>query len=833
MTQPETTGELERLSEAIDRIRNKDPWRTVTVLTPNHRAALQVRRRLAAHRGSVFNVRWVDGRQVALELEAAGGGSVRQQATRAQQLAAAWLALSREESEDLQRFIDAETMPGALVRAFDTLDSLPASERAMAGQRVAGLYGAYRDILCDFRLPSEIYEAATSALGDGEVPLEGWISYRCEDVSPMQRSLMAALTGHVKAIPSSSFMGMPMCDGYSVHDEMDEIHLATALVQDVAIDLKIAPYDMAVVIPARDPYAKLIASEFQAAGICYNGAAPQTIAETPEGVLTAQSELTATTWRALVDNIRARIETGSGDDLIKRAILDGLDLWSGPQELGATTHPALVRALLNDLLRTPVQSSARFGDGVFVGTPGQMAGLDFRLSIAVGFSAGAYPAPLRSVPFLARNIGSVSPDEQLMAWKRTLARCEHRVLIYARSDRRGEREAFPSPWMAELCDNLCEYGSPLDLVRTYGPRSATAQALAQAMAEGRSSSPGQSLAAAWNADPPPESEWRSETITDLPDKFSPTGIETFLACPRKWFYRYRMLLKEPEEPMKIGFTPADMGTVVHRALRGLFAERSEALRSPDYRWTDSDRSRLSDLLLAAATEVGRGSLTGPQRREIKRWGPKLDRVLAVDQCYRSKDRATPIVFEHELYGEVAGIAIRGVADRIDRLDDDTLVVIDYKTGRAPDTTKKSRDSGDTRKGTRLQGLLYATLAQEPSSGLEGGPFTGARGEYWYLGGSIEKMTVVQTVNDANRAELVGWLELVRDMFAGGMTPMTPARSQNKLCPYCAYRDICPGDREATALCIWDYAQAREPGDALRRFAAMKGLAGGSIPEEEQ
>ena len=77
---------------------------------------------------------------------------------------------------------------------------------------------------------------------------------------------------------------------------------------------------------------------------------------------------------------------------------------------------------------------------------------------------------------------------------------------------------------------------------------------------------------------------------------------------------------------------------------------------------------------------------------------------------------------------MSGIRIHGRADRIDRLADGTLAVIDYKTGKPPSGTM-------VEKGYALQLGLIGLIAREGGfAGVKGEP---VRFEYWSLAKSAK------------------------------------------------------------------------------------------------
>jgi ATP-dependent helicase/nuclease subunit B len=76
--------------------------------------------------------------------------------------------------------------------------------------------------------------------------------------------------------------------------------------------------------------------------------------------------------------------------------------------------------------------------------------------------------------------------------------------------------------------------------------------------------------------------------------------------------------------------------------------------------------------------------THPLMRTL--WSPRLGeaiRWIAGEMTRLIAEGREPIAAEVSGHAEIAGIKLRGKADRIDRLPDGSLAIVDYKTGKAP------------------------------------------------------------------------------------------------------------------------------------------------------
>jgi ATP-dependent helicase/nuclease subunit B len=92
----------------------------------------------------------------------------------------------------------------------------------------------------------------------------------------------------------------------------------------------------------------------------------------------------------------------------------------------------------------------------------------------------------------------------------------------------------------------------------------------------------------------------------------------------------------------------------------------------------------ADALIPRAEALLRSEAVHPLLRAL--WQPRVMEAIRWIAAEVEKDRAEgrlPYKAEAEGGTEIAGILLKGKADRIDRLPDGALAIIDYKTGQAP------------------------------------------------------------------------------------------------------------------------------------------------------
>jgi ATP-dependent helicase/nuclease subunit B len=194
---------------------------------------------------------------------------------------------------------------------------------------------------------------------------------------------------------------------------------------------------------------------------------------------------------------------------------------------------------------------------------------------------------------------------------------------------------------------------------------------------------------------------------DRPREISVTDVDRLKADPYA-FYAKAMLKLRPLDPIDADQSAAWKGTAVHKVLEQWFVE---------------DRCD-PDTLVARARELVEGEAIHPMLRAL--WQPRLmeaiDWIAAQEVELRASGRI-PTAAEKKGSTVLGGIKVEGRADRIDRLAEGSLAIVDYKTGQPPKTKAVSE-------GFALQlGLLGLIAKAGGFDGLSGLP--GAH-EYWSL-----------------------------------------------------------------------------------------------------
>lgn len=196
-------------------------------------------------------------------------------------------------------------------------------------------------------------------------------------------------------------------------------------------------------------------------------------------------------------------------------------------------------------------------------------------------------------------------------------------------------------------------------------------------------------------------------LADRPRQISVTRVDRLNADPFA-FYAQTMLRLSSLDPVDADPGPAWRGSAVHAILEQWVLEDQCA--------PDKLRARAERLLDASAAHPLIRTLWRPRLLEQTQWVAERVRAsLAVGR--------RPIAAEAGGEIEISGVTLSGKVDRVDRLADEGLAIVDYKTGQPPGT-------GAVEAGFAMQLGLLGLLADR-------GAFEDVDGqasvfEYWAL-----------------------------------------------------------------------------------------------------
>jgi RecB family exonuclease len=300
------------------------------------------------------------------------------------------------------------------------------------------------------------------------------------------------------------------------------------------------------------------------------------------------------------------------------------------------------------------------------------------------------------------------------------------------------------------------------------------------------------LAARQSRTPGSDPRFRGFTGVQAAESYAVNAVEQYVACPFKYFATTVLDLEEEKED-EPGLTPLERGRFVHEVLCEFFSTWQAAGHgaiTPDNlplaveRFTQIAESRLATL---PATEralerthlLGSAAASGLAGRafafEMERPVPVVERLL-----------------EHRLVGTFTfssgerrrSLRVRGKADRIDILPDNSIRVIDYKLRRAPNPKRA------------LQLPVYAVASTQALAATRGGDWRlaeagyvafGERQGFVRLGGRQGDTSKLADAMDAGQALFLDAVEAIER----GEFPVRPEEPYR--CRFCPYPSVCRKD----------------------------------------
>lgn len=295
------------------------------------------------------------------------------------------------------------------------------------------------------------------------------------------------------------------------------------------------------------------------------------------------------------------------------------------------------------------------------------------LVILGGLTDGIWPASGDPDPWLNRKMrkdaGLLLPERQigLAAHDYQQAVAAQRVIL-SRSTRDAEAETVPSRWLNRLCNlmaGLPERNGPaaLDAMRARGHKW-----LAQAAALDRPTAAQRGDARLQPAPRPAP----QPPVKARPDRLSLTRIATLIRDPYAIYARYILQL-QPLDPLRAAVDTRDRGIALHEILRQFVQQRPPG----------ETKVAAKQRLLEIATQVLADLTPFPSARLL--WRARLER--AADHFLRQDSKHGGVALLVEEKGSISLtepiFTLFGTPDRIDRLADGRLHLIDYKSGAPP------------------------------------------------------------------------------------------------------------------------------------------------------
>ena len=335
---------------------------------------------------------------------------------------------------------------------------------------------------------------------------------------------------------------------------------------------------------------------------------------------------------------------------------------------GGPLRPADYVALLDSLLQAEEArrpDTARPDIMIWGTLEARVQGAD--LVVLAGLSEGTWPEPPAPDPWLNRDmrarVGLLLPERRigLSAHDFQQAACAPEVVL-SRARRDAEAETVMSRWLNRLTNLLG------GLPGNRGP-----EALAAMRARGDFWLDQARLSAMRVTEARPAHRPAPRPPVDVrPNRLSVTQIEKLVRDPYG-IYAAKVLNLRPLSPRRPEPDGRQRGQALHRILELWLAERHDPA-------TPEARDALLRIAANELASVPWASARMTWLAQVEGW---VDWFL--DGETRRQSDATPLRPEEEGRFDVPGVGVllTGTADRIDRMTDGRLAVIDYKTGRLP------------------------------------------------------------------------------------------------------------------------------------------------------
>jgi probable DNA repair protein len=268
-------------------------------------------------------------------------------------------------------------------------------------------------------------------------------------------------------------------------------------------------------------------------------------------------------------------------------------------------------------------------------------------------------------------------------------------------------------------------------------------------------------------------------------------------CPFKAFATAR-LAAQGWEPAEAGLTAAQRGTLLHAVLHAVWAGPPDGIRSQDQLQDLKDRRSLAGLVRRVLSEKVSTELRQRMpRRYLELEEQRLTRLVTEWLDYETTRIEFEVIkTEVDSTVPIAGLIFGLRLDRIDRLNDNSLLVIDYKSGPV------SPKSWDLPRPDDVQLPLYAGFALEPEEELGGLVFAKVRAGKNEFDGRMgdAKATLLANLSSSSKlvkkkfsAELlIDWRDHIEQLakdFLAGRAEVNP-REYPKTCERCGLQTLC-------------------------------------------
>ena len=322
------------------------------------------------------------------------------------------------------------------------------------------------------------------------------------------------------------------------------------------------------------------------------------------------------------------------------------------------------------------------------------------------------------------------------------------------------------------------------------------------------------------------------------NRTSPSRLETFGTCPRKFFFRYGLGVYPPDEHVvdhEQWLDPLQLGTLLHDVFEDFLRELTKQNRAPEVTRDQDDLTKLLRVKMATLKET----VPPPNQDAFERQKQRLEKTCEIflrnEEEHCRSTGSVPWILEASVglgdapetpvdsaepvsltLSDGRAIKVGGRIDRIDQIQGEgshDFAIWDYKTGSA-----WGFDPNDPfKQGRKLQPYLYAgmlrhRLAASVSSDAKVNYFG-----YFFPSPKTEGLRLQWTTGELASGDAI--LRHICDAISAGAFVATNERSD---CNFCDYLPICgePFEIASTSLVQLETSDH----ESLDPIRALRGLS---------
>ena len=250
---------------------------------------------------------------------------------------------------------------------------------------------------------------------------------------------------------------------------------------------------------------------------------------------------------------------------------------------------------------------------------------------------------------------------------------------------------------------------------------------------------------------------------DFNKKLSPSAIETYLACKRRFMYGRLLKLGERDDALDNEWmTSLDRGDLSHYIME-ITANKNYAKRE------------FMDVVVNV--------LDGFSKEKISDFDEKSeyeDFLNMMERAYET-DPKNEVISSEEWEGAVhsSGIKIFGKPDRVEKLPSGKYIIVDYKSGSKMNAKKDDCESC-------IQVLLYAYMLEQEGYDIE-------RCEYRYI--SYGETITCEYTEDIKTS----LAELLNELHTSLVNSDYPLNEDEGECTYCSYKELCGREEDESYI----------------------------------